>query len=58
MKEESLRGVVAKVMDYNIAVSEFKLQSRYYAHFIINNLEKNMTPSSPSYWLNRTTTVQ
>ena len=36
------RGIVAKVQDFDIVVSEFKLQSRYQVHFQINTLEKGM----------------
>ena len=38
------RGVMAKALDCGIVVSEFKLQSRYYIHFWINNLGKGMNP--------------
>ena len=38
------RGVMVKVMDYGIVVSEFKLQSRHYVHFRANSLEKGMNP--------------
>ena len=41
---ESLLGVVANVMDCDIVVSEFELQSRYYVYFQINNLVKGMNP--------------
>ena len=34
------RGVMVKVMDCEIVVSEFKLQSRYYVHFRANTLGK------------------
>ena len=32
-RKENLREVMAKVLDCNLEVSEFKLQSRYYVHF-------------------------
>ena len=32
-KEYSLRGVVANMLDYDIVVREFELESRYYVHF-------------------------
>ena len=35
-------GVVAKLLDYNIAVSDFELQSFYYIHFRTNTLGKGM----------------
>ena len=38
------RGVMVKVMDCGIVVSEFKLQSRYYVHFQTNTLGKDMNP--------------
>ena len=37
-------GVMVKVMDYGIVVSEFELQSRYYIHFWPNTLGKGMNP--------------
>ena len=51
-------GVMVKVMDCGIIVSEFVLQSRYYIHFRANTLGKDMNPPYPSsYGLNSTTTV-
>ena len=38
------RGVMVKVMDCGIVVSEFVLQSRYYIHFRTNTLGKRMNP--------------
>ena len=38
------RGVMVKAMDYEIVVSEFVLQSRYYVHFQANTLGKGMNP--------------
>ena len=46
------RGVTVKGLDFGIIVSEFELQSRYYAHFRISNLGKGMNPHPPSYGLN------
>ena len=37
-------GVMVKVMDYGIVVSEIVLQSRYYVHFRTNTLGKGMNP--------------
>ena len=37
-------GVEAKVRDWNIVVSEFELQSRFYIHFRINTRGKGMNP--------------
>ena len=36
------RGVMVKVMDCEIVVSEFEFQSRYYVHFRANTLGKGM----------------
>ena len=38
------RGVMGKVVDNGIVVSEFVLQSRYYVHFRVNALGKGMNP--------------
>ena len=35
---------MAKVPDFALEVSEFELQSRYYAHFRTNALGKDMNP--------------
>ena len=35
----SPRGVVANLMDYDIVVCKFELQSRYYVHFQTNTHE-------------------
>ena len=37
-------GVMVKVMDCKIVVSEFEFQLRYYVHFRINTLGKGMNP--------------
>ena len=37
-------GVMVKMMDYGIVVSEFELQSHYYIHFRTNTLRKVMNP--------------
>ena len=36
------RGFVTTMMDYDIIVSEFELQSHYYVHFRTNTLGKEM----------------
>ena len=41
---ECPRGVMVKAMDYEIVVSEFVLQSRYYVHFRANTLGKGINP--------------
>ena len=46
--ERNLRGVVANVLDCNIVVSEFELQSRYYVHFHTNTITKSMNFLVPS----------
>ena len=38
------RGVMIKVMHYEIVVNEFELQSRYYVHFQANTLGKSTNP--------------
>ena len=43
-------GVVAKVLDYDMVVSEIKLHSRYYVHFRIVTHRKCMKLLIP--WLN------
>ena len=40
----SLHGVMAKVLDCSLKVSEFKLQSCYYVHIWTNAFEKGMEP--------------
>ena len=47
MKLGSSRDVVAKVLNYDIVVCEFKLQSCDYVHFWINTLRKAMHPLIP-----------
>ena len=43
-KTGSPYDTVANVLDCNIIVSKFKLQSCYYVHFQINNIGKDMSP--------------
>ena len=38
------RGVVAKVLNYSLEVSEFELQLCYNVHFGTNTLGKSMKP--------------
>ena len=40
-------GAAANVLDYEIVVSEFKLQSCYYIHFQTNTLGKGMNMLIP-----------
>ena len=58
-EQGSPHGLVAKVLNCKIVVSEFKLQDCYYVHFWINTLGKGMNLLIPtlSYGLYRTTTV-
>ena len=39
---ETQRGILANVLDWDIVVSKFTLQSCYYVHFQPNALEKGM----------------
>ena len=43
------RDVVAKVLDCDIIVNEFELQSHYYVHFRTNTVEKGMNPLIPFF---------
>ena len=38
------RGIMIKVLDWGIVVSEFELKSRYYVHFWTNTLRKGINP--------------
>ena len=50
--------VVANVQDYNIRVSEFELQSRYYVHFRTKFSWERHEPTYPfRYTLNSTTSI-
>ena len=40
-------GVVANEPDFNIVVSKFELQSRYYVDFWTNTFDKRMKPRIP-----------
>ena len=52
------RGVIVKVLDYRIVVSEFGLQLHYYVHFRINTLgERYESPYPSSNGLNSITAV-
>ena len=42
IKEKELRGDVVNVVDCDILISEFKLQSRYCIHFQTRNLGNSM----------------
>ena len=51
-------GILVNMLDYNITVSEFELQSCYYVHFQTNTIGKGIqSPYPSSYGLNSTTTV-
>ena len=43
----NLRGLMVKVPDCRLKVSELELQFRYYFHFWINTLGKGMNPLIP-----------
>ena len=56
--KRSLPGVRANVLNCEIVVSEFEIQSCYHIHIQTNTLGKGMSPFIPfSYGLNCTTTV-
>ena len=56
--EGSHHGVMAKVLDYSLEISEFELQSRYYVHFQTTTFEKAMKTAYPSsYRLNSITGI-
>ena len=44
-----VRSIVANVLEFNIVISEFELQLRYYVHFGTNALGKGMNPLIHSY---------
>ena len=46
MREQN-SGVVAKVLDNSLQVSEFELQSRYWAYYQTNTLEKGTNLFNP-----------
>ena len=47
-----------KAQDYGLEVSEFELQSRYYAHFWLKTLGEGIElPYPPSDGLNRITAI-
>ena len=50
-------GVMSKMLDYELEVSEFELQSCYYVRKLINTLGKGIKPSYPPHGLNSTTAV-
>ena len=44
IQEGRLRGITAKMLDCDLKVSEFELQSHYYVHFQTNTLRKGINP--------------
>ena len=40
-------GLIANVLNCDVVVSEFELQSRYYVHIRINTLGKSINPLIP-----------
>ena len=50
IKRRSPRSVEANVLDCNIVVREFDLQSHYYVYFRTNTLGKDMNPLIPQLW--------
>ena len=53
----TLRGVVVNVLNCNIVVSKFKLQSRYYIHFRSNIIGIGINSINPQNGLNNITVV-
>ena len=53
----NLAGVVANVLDCDIVVTEFEVESRCYVHFQINILAECMNSFQSMYGLNSTTTI-
>ena len=54
--QRGLCGIMAKVMDCDIEITEFELQLHNYVHFQINNFGKGIKPPYfPSYGLNSIT---
>ena len=51
------QGVIANMLDYDIVVPEFELQSCYYVHFVAKILGEGMNAYFDSYGLNITNTV-
>ena len=51
---EGPHGVMVKVLDCRITISEFKLQLHYYIHFRTNTLRKGMSYLSPLSHQDRT----
>ena len=47
--QQSLHGIVANMLDYNIIVSKFELQSCYRIHFQTNALGKGIEPLYSSH---------
>ena len=50
-KNHECSGVVTNVLDFDILVCKFKLQSLYNVHFRINTLQKSMKPLIPQLWV-------
>ena len=55
--QENSRGEVANVLDCDIGVSEFELQSRFYFHFHVEHLRKVWISWFPKLWVNSTNTI-
>ena len=47
----SPRDVVANVLDYDVLVGEFELQSRNYVHFLTNTDRKGMNFLISQQWV-------
>ena len=46
-KRGIIRGVKVKVLDCNLKVNEFELQSSYYVHFLTDTIGKGTNPLIP-----------
>ena len=58
IKRENSHGIMANVMNSDLTLSIFKLQSCCYVNILTNNIEKGIEPPYPPiYRLKSTTTV-
>ena len=44
-------GVIAKLLDHGLKISEFEIQLRYHVLFLINTLGKSLNPLSLQLWV-------
>ena len=50
-REGHLHRLVANMLDCNIVLNKFKVQSGYYIYFWTNTLWKDMNPFIPQPWI-------